>query len=50
MNHKYTPQEIQTVLDFLNNGKSVAEIARGTGIPRSTIYAWMKKRREQSDG
>lgn len=50
MNCKYTPQEIQTVLDFLNNGKSVAEIAHETGISRSTIYAWIKKRREQSDG
>ncbi len=32
MNCKYTSQEIQTVLDFLNNGKSVAEIAHETGI------------------
>ena len=38
-----TAQEKQTILDMRNKGKSYAEIARETGLARSTISSFCNK-------
>ncbi len=43
MKQKYTAEEKQTVLNRFSKGDSIASIVSGTGIPRSTIYTWIKK-------
>ena len=48
MNKKYTEIEKQTVLEQFSNGESVASIVASTGIPRSTIYAWIKASKEKN--
>ena len=43
--HKYS--EKQLVLDAYKSGKPVAEIVMENGIPRSTIYSWIKQSSKQ---
>ncbi|MBQ6570450.1 MAG: IS3 family transposase [Clostridia bacterium] len=43
MNQKYTESEKSNVTNRYNSGETVAELVLSTGIPRSTIYAWIKK-------
>ena len=44
MSYKYTRQEQQAVIErYITKGESVSTIVSGTGIPRSTIYAWIKQ-------
>ena len=44
MSYKYTRQEQQTVIErYITKGESVSVIVSDTGIPRSTIYAWIKQ-------
>lgn len=44
MNHKYTNEEKQAIITRYSSGnESVAEIVTDTGIPRSTIYNWIKQ-------
>ncbi len=50
MNKKHLSIEKEAALTRYDKGESVAKISHDTGISRSTIYAWIKKRREQSDG
>ena len=50
MNKKNLSNEKEAALTRYDKGESVAKISHDTGISRSTIYAWIKKRREQSDG
>ena len=50
MNKKHLSNEEEAALARYDGGESISQISHDTGIPRSTIYAWMKKRREQSDG
>ncbi len=49
MNNKYTETQKQSILKSFANGKSVSTIVDSTGIPRSTIYAWIKISREKEN-
>ena len=42
MNNKYNESVKQSVVERYRAGESVASILSDTGIPRSTIYAWIK--------
>lgn len=42
MNNKYTPAERLIVISHYQSGESVAHIVQDTGIPRSTVYNWIK--------
>ena len=41
MNSKHTSEEKQDILTAYKGGKSVSQLVTETGIPRSTIYAWL---------
>ena len=43
MNQKYNEQQKQEIIKRYQDGISVAEITADTGIPRSTVYAWIKE-------
>lgn len=43
MNYKHTPNERQAIISLHRNGKSVANISLEAGVPRSTIYNWLKE-------
>lgn len=43
---KHNDAEKQTVLAQYSSGKSVSNIVSNTGIPRSTIYSWIKRSAE----
>ncbi len=49
MNNKYTEAQKQSVLELFANGKSVSTIVDSIGIPRSTIYAWIKGSKEKQN-
>lgn len=42
MNKKYTEEQKQAVINQFTDGISVVAIVSNTGIPRSTVYAWIK--------
>ena len=42
-----TAQEKQTILDMRNKGKSYAEIARETGLARSTVSSFCQKNKPE---
>lgn len=42
LNNKYNESVKQSVVERYRAGESVASILSDTGIPRSTIYAWIK--------
>ena len=48
MNSKHTLEEKQNVIAAYKNGKSVSLLVTETGIPRSTIYAWLANERAES--
>ena len=50
MKKKYGETEKEIVLRRYNNGTSVTEIQSNTGIPRSTIYAWIKDSVDMESG
>ena len=50
MKKKYGESEKEIVLRRYNNGTSVTEIQSNTGIPRSTIYAWIKDSVDMESG
>ena len=43
MKHKYSPVEKRVIVGCYKDGKSVSCISQDTGIPRSTIYSWLKQ-------
>lgn len=43
MNQKYDEEFIKSAVDQYNNGQSVALLCADNGVPRSTIYAWVKQ-------
>ena len=47
MNKKYTEGEKAFITTRYRNGESVADLIMDTGIPRSTIYAWIKDAAEK---
>ena len=50
MKKKYGESEKEIVLRRYNNGTSVTEIQSNAGIPRSTIYAWIKDSVDMESG
>lgn len=42
MNPKYTEEQKQAVINQFIDGISVVAIVSDTGIPRNTVYAWIK--------
>ena len=46
---KYTDEMPAVVLDFLAQGKSIAQFAASIGVHRSTIYEWAEHHPEFSD-
>ncbi|WP_243150399.1 helix-turn-helix domain-containing protein [Acutalibacter sp. 1XD8-36] len=49
MNYKHTPNERQAIISLHRNGQSVAHISLETGVPRSTIYNWLKEESRNQD-
>lgn len=47
MNQKYTDDQKQSIIDQFARGESVVSLISATGIPRSTIYAWLKSAKEK---
>ena len=45
---KYTTDQRQDVITRFSSGESVTVLSETTGIPRSTIYAWIKQNREKT--
>lgn len=43
MNPKYNPITRQAVFSRYKSGESVSNIVQNTGIPRSTVYNWLKE-------
>lgn len=43
MNCKYSDAEKQKIVDRYQNGESIISLVNDTGIPRSTIYTWIKQ-------
>ena len=50
MKNKYSNSEKQSVVDQYFSGASVSAITADTGIPRSTVYAWIKKAADLRSG
>lgn len=48
MNSKHTLEEKQNIITAYKNGKSVSLLVTETGIPRSTIYAWIADERTKA--
>ena len=48
MNSKHTSEEKRNVIAAYKSGKSVSLLVTETGIPRSTIYAWLANKRAES--
>jgi len=40
---KYTEKKKQKALNEIKNGKSQMKVAEQIGVPRSTVWGWMKK-------
>ena len=48
MNSKHTLEEKRNAITAYKNGKSVSLLVTETGIPRSTIYAWLADERAEN--
>jgi len=40
---KYTEKKKEKALNEIKNGKSQMKVAEQIGVPRSTVWGWMKK-------
>ena len=49
MNTEHDPVKKQTVISSHRSGESVSHIVGDTGIPRSTIYNWLKPAKTAED-
>lgn len=49
MNKKYTQEQRTELLSRYKSGEKVSQIHVSTGIPKSTIYAWIKEERTKSE-
>ena len=49
MNKKYENEVKQAVIERYNSGKSASSLVEEFGIPRSTIYLWIKQTAESSN-
>lgn len=48
MNSKHTSEEKQNIITAYKAGKRVSLLVTETGIPRSTIYAWLTDERAEN--
>ena len=48
MNKKYSDKQIHDILKKFSDGESVASIVASSGIPRSTVYSWIKSSKEKN--
>ena len=48
MNKKYKNEVEQTVIERYNNGEAVSSLVEELGIPRSTVYLWIKQAADSS--
>ena len=48
MNSKHTSEEKQNIITAYKAGKRVSLLVTETGIPRSTIYAWLADERAKN--
>ena len=48
MNKKYSDNQIHDILKRFDNDESVVSIVASSGIPRSTVYAWIKTSKEKN--
>ena len=48
MNIKYSADDKERVVSLFHKGTSVLQLSSGTGIPRSTIYRWIKESETKS--
>ena len=48
MNKKYENEVKQAIIDRYNNGESVSLLVEEFGIPRSTVYLWIKHAADSS--
>ena len=49
MKQTYTPEQVRRCCIAYANGQSVSELAEILGIPRSTIYTWIKREQQQQE-
>ncbi len=49
MNQTYTNEQVRRCCIAYANGQSVSELAKILGIPRSTIYTWIKREQQQQE-
>ena len=49
MNTKHDPVKKQTVISRYKSGETISNIVQDTGIPRSTIYNWLKLAKAAED-
>ena len=48
MSTKYSNEQKQDIINRFSAGESVAVLSQTTGIPRSTIYTWIKKSQDNA--
>ena len=48
MNQKYSSEDITAIVKQYINGQAVAHLCAEYGIPRSTIYSWIKRHQKLS--
>ena len=47
MNSKLPNSEKQTIISRYLSGEKISDLVQETGIPRSTLYSWIKAHKEQ---
>jgi len=50
MKSAYSPQEKEVVVERYINGESVSSIITQSGVPRSTVYVWIKAYQDKHCG
>ena len=48
MKNTYTPEQVRLCCTAYANGQSIATLSQDVGIPRSTIYTWIKREQEKA--
>lgn len=48
MKNNYTPEQVRLCCTAYANGQSIATLSQDIGIPRSTIYTWIKREQQKA--
>lgn len=48
MKNTYTPEQVRLCCTAYANGRSIATLSQDIGIPRSTIYTWIKREQQKA--